>query len=69
MKWISKLGPCLLAFYFAATGVEKMTAQDAGTWQIVHGGARIVIAAIILLGAARMGVGSQQPRSEPSGPA
>jgi hypothetical protein len=66
LHWLGKPVFCGLAVLFAATGVYKVTADDAGTWQIVHGIVRVAFGTSVVIGMFWPGNRSGENDAEPS---
>ena len=65
MRWLKTIVVCALAALFAASGIRKATDPDAGSWQIVHGIARVAFGVFVIGGAVWQAVRRQQAEPTP----
>lgn len=70
MYWLSRLAVCGLAVLFAASGVRKAAAPDAGSWQVARGAARVVFGTAVVAGTVWSAVrrGKAEPPPAPAAP-
>lgn len=66
MYWLKRIVVCGLAILFAASGVRKATGRDAGSWQVVHGVARVAFGSSVVVGTLWSAFRRREIQSKPS---